>query len=337
MCTGMGLQILEASGAFLQRQVISGHESLAVVADSVARDVDSARVFVRGMGRNASTTISVAADTFDTLKSEIGDAICAEYAPSEAEIAAEVRERLRAVALPSSLDDATQKFERLVGVGRAGPLASLGPPTVDARGKLSGAVGALKHLSQMIFYAFASAVPYAGVASRDELYELIAWQHWFRAVADVNAEKATANAKLLLEVLRALNAPTGDDDEEGAGRGATTPATGGGSGGDDASTTVFFGHDGNLDGLASLLGIEWEAPPYVGGASLLPTPPGSGLLFEADASTGLLDVSFVYPLYATDDEPPALNRSGVLERSVVLRGLSFCRSCRSASTQPVRN
>lgn len=43
------------------------------------------------------------------------------------------------------------------------------------------------------------------------------------------------------------------------------------------SVTIYFGHDGNLDGLAALLSLSWLAPPYRGPASYLPTPPGSGL------------------------------------------------------------
>ena len=45
--------------------------------------------------------------------------------------------------------------------------------------------------------------------------------------------------------------------------------------------TLFVGHDGNLDGLALLLGLRWGAPPFLGGGDgeLLPTPPGSALRF----------------------------------------------------------
>jgi hypothetical protein len=29
-----------------------------------------------------------------------------------------------------------------------------------------------------------------------------------------------------------------------------------------AESTILFGHDGNLDGLALLLGLRWKIPPY---------------------------------------------------------------------------
>ena len=51
-----------------------------------------------------------------------------------------------------------------------------------------------------IFYAFASGVPYPlhRELQHGEMYSLLGWQHWVRAVAKTfNAKTATANAGLI--------------------------------------------------------------------------------------------------------------------------------------------
>jgi ABC-type glycerol-3-phosphate transport system permease component len=85
------------------------------------------------------------------------------------------------------------------------------------------------------------------------------------------------------------------------------------------------GHDGDLDDLATALGIQWELQnPYISTSSpassssssssrsspgnLLPTPPLSGLhlvrsfpkegTVEGNARNSTLDISFLYPLYS---------------------------------------
>ena len=316
MCTPVGLQLVEGTGADLRRRFIPDSVPLAVISDPVTRDIESAQALLHGMGRNESAALSMDADIFDTIDPEIGTAICTpQY--TDVEIADAVRQRLTVVPPPSSLASAASLVERLVGVGPAGPITSMGAPSVSASGKLSGAVAALKWLTQTIFYAFASGVPYVN-ASRSELYQLLAWQHYYRAVSDVNAKKATVNAKLLFEILRALGAPTEFQDRDGIGG---VGGSGGGDGG--ASATVFFGHDGNLDGLYDLLALPWEAPPYLGGSSLIPTPPGSGLLFDLHVASGMINISFVYPVYTGGDGSSAeLNTSGIVEQWPIVSGLS---------------
>ena len=101
MCTPAGLEIMEGTGADLRQRFVSDTASLAVVADPVARDVESAQAILRGMGRNESVTLSLSADTFDTLDPEVGSARCsARY--TDADIAATVRERLATVPQPSA-------------------------------------------------------------------------------------------------------------------------------------------------------------------------------------------------------------------------------------------
>jgi hypothetical protein len=161
-------------------------------------------------------------------------------------------------------------------------------------------------LNLRVFCFEPPGVPWCNT-TREQLYRLGAWQHWFRAVASVNAEKAVANTALLQGVLDALSAP--------ASTASTAPA------GDSTAVTLYLGHDGNLDGLAALLGLQWEVPPWYSGnaGELVPTPPGSGLLFDLDEGANQLSVSYVYPVFVSATPAPlALNATGVLERVPVL-------------------
>jgi len=98
-------------------------------------------------------------------------------------------------------------------------------------------VNLFKKFGQAIFYAWASGVSYPLLRTVDEeeMYQLLAWQHWYRSVADINAAKAAANAALLAAVLEVLSS--------------------------NGRPALFIGHDGNLDGLATLLSLQWDAPP----------------------------------------------------------------------------
>lgn len=313
-CTPTGMDILEGTGADLLR--LGGNvSSLRVIADTSMRDGDSALALLRGLaGRGVGSAggggfrgaVEFDPVAFDTLEPDVGPALC-EAQFTEEHIATTVRERLAKIPYPQPLQEAEAEMEALIGVGSAGPLAALGPPTVRDDGSLHGSVAVLKHFGQMLLYAFASGVPWRNT-TREQLYRLIAWQHWFRAVASVHAEKAVANAALLHGVLAALAGPAA------GAKGSPGPPPG---------VTVYFGHDGNLDGLAALLGLQWAAPPYESGegGALLPTPPGSGLLFDLDEAADLLSVAYVYPTFVSAAPAPlALNTTGVLERAPVLEG-----------------
>ncbi len=295
-CTPGGLAILEGTGSYLARSgAVPSDASISVVADTVQRDVDSAVALLRGMGRGEG--VSTDATLFDTLDPDVGAPLCDSTDTDEQREHA-ARQRMHDVPYPADFDESTALLERLVGVGTAGPLAPMGPPALTSDGKLTGAIGPLKLFSQNLFYSFASAIPYAWQrASAAELYQLLGWQHYLRSVTDMHEDKATENAALLHRLLAAL--------EDGAP--------------DAPDATLLFGHDGNLDGLALLLGLRWMIPPYVGTPELIPTPPGSGLRFEMapdGAQDGALTISFVYPVYTAADG--RVNSSGILEAAPVI-------------------
>ena len=267
-CTPSGVEILEGTGAWLVASgKVPAEASVAFIADTSQRDVDSAEALLRGMGRGGSVPVQTDSPLFDTLDPDSGEPMCASTVSDAAREAA-TRQRMLEVPHPTSFEDAARLLERLIGTGAAGPLEEMGPPTVTSQGTLVGAIGPLKLFAQNLVYAFASGIPYAwqlASPSRHELYQLLCWQHYLRAVTKMGDDSATANAALLARVFHALEAPSTADDA--------------------ADALFLLGHDGNLDGLALLLGLRWTAPPYLGSAELIPTPPGSGLRFELDAAT----------------------------------------------------
>merc|ERR1719410_669402 len=68
-------------------------------------------------------------------------------------------------------------------------------------------------------------------------------------------------------------------------------------------SSLNFGHDGNMDGIAAVYGLEWEAEPFQGG-KLLPTPPLSAIRFIYDDQSDEVSVSFIYVPFG-DKEPTA--------------------------------
>lgn len=286
-CTQEGAKTLQGTGAFL-KPLLSSMPSVSFVSDTVMRDGTSTLALLTGLG--GAGIVRYDAPLFKPFSPDVGDPICNEQA-NTTEVTRIIRQRLATVEPPSTFEKAVQQMQSLVGVGAVGNLSGLGAPYVSDTGRLMGVPSFLKLFGQMIFYAFASAVPYPlhGNVSTELMYQLLAWQHWYRSVTSIIPPRAVGNAPLLAAARRALS-------QDGA--------------------TVFMGHDGNLDGIAMLLNLSWTAPPYWSGdgRKLLPTPPGSALhLTRSDAG---IKVEFAYPVFTSPSG--ARSNSGVLTFSPLL-------------------
>ena len=66
-------------------------------------------------------------------------------------------------------------------------------------------------------------------------------------------------------------------------------------------TRMFVGHDGDLDGLAAILGLSWHATPY----PINSTTPNSGLRFDVYEENGKknIRINVYYTTFETDDAP----------------------------------
>jgi len=286
-CTEGGWKISSGTGSDLASRFVPDGGTVSIISDTSMRCSDTALAILRGLGEGVRP-IHYDAPIFHALEPDVGPAAC-QASFTDDDLVSAARERLDTVPTPTEYSEAYSLFERLLGIGVAGPLGNLSPvASVSSSGHLFGVVGALKRLSQMLFYSYASGAPWVSGASTDDLYNLIAWQHYFRSVNSINVETATNNAQLLKRILNTL--------------GST----------DSSDTTIFVGHDSNIDGMATLLNLNWEAPPYKGGA-LLPSPPNSGFLFDLDLGTGNIEISFVYPVVVGPGG--SLNDTGILEAS----------------------
>lgn len=287
-CTPGGGSIIKSTGEHLRRELLDSlHDSVVdVVSDIPQRNVYTTEMLLEGMlGHN----ISHARLRLDPVlfNSFTGNACTNSY--SEAETTAEVRRNLASIPYPSDPEKAYRLAEKFLGIGPAGHLADLGQSEVfvshGGHVTLSGAFLVLKHFAQLILYAFASGVPVNlhEKPSPDEIYEIYSWESWYRQVTHMTNHTALKNTR----ALRAI---------------ADTLATPG------PRVTLIVGHDGQLNGLAELLNLSWDAPPY---GNLSSTPPGSAIHFEADDETGdNINVNFRYPVFM--DNAGAPDVSGAL-------------------------
>lgn len=121
----------------------------------------------------------------------------------------------------------------------------------------------------------------------DEFYNLFEWEHWGRDVQFEGNNVAAAGGGVMMA--RILHLLSSMDREE-----------------NDA--TFIFGHDSDLNAVATALGMTWTLPPPYHTEST-PTPPGSGLHFIYDGDG--VEISFMAPVFFAD-HTMTLNTSGIL-------------------------
>lgn len=244
-------------------------------SDPIMRDSDTAFQLMQGMG------IQHAAIDFDEVLFNSNP--CASVSPNNEQIAAERRARFNVAPLPGDYKTSLAELQDIIGVGPSGRLEDIDGPDagiiLDENGIPQGAAAAMAEFGQVMLYSYASSIPFLNV-TEEQRNRFTAWHAWWMNVLFYdNSLMPTANAFLLHRIL---------DDLKFA-----------------STTNVFAAHDANIDGIASILGLKWNAPPYAPSESngeLLPTPPGCGLLFEFDdENDGPVTVTFVYRVFDHSD------------------------------------
>ena len=271
-CAGQGaLDILQGSGADLRDRFIPRNTTdIRVIADTMMRDGDTALSLLRGLG-DATVPFSYRPGLFKSLTPDMPPALCHTNS-TDIQVQASVQARLAQLPMPADYNSTVALLQSAIGVGRAGDIRDMPPVSVAPNGQtLLGGMNVLRFFVQELFYSWAANVSYAarGKLSEDDLYELMQWQHWYRAVVNLNPYWATQNAALLHSAMLDLQEP-------------------------GAHSTLYVGHDSNQDGFATLLDAQWDAPPFKGGEQLLPTPPGSALQIEYDPVSDRVSASFLY-------------------------------------------
>lgn len=295
-CTEQGMEIMQATGKALVDDYGVDPTNVRFYSDTVMRDGDTAFAMMMGMDIQ-HVPVDYDAVLFAPTEPEIGSPVC--EAPGDDIIAAERRARVDQVPLPQDYKAALAELQDIIGVGPAGRLEDIDGPDAGIvfsdEGKPTGGAYVMKLFGQAMLYAYASGRPFLN-ATEEQINKFIDWQFWYRSVADVNSEQATENAFLLRRIL--------DDLKSGSG------------------TSIYLGHDGNLDGIAAVLGLRWHAPPYVDSAAnaeLMPTPPGGGFLFEYDDADGegVVNVTFIYRAFNPSDAEFKLTQIPVAQMGTV--------------------
>jgi hypothetical protein len=111
------------------------------------------------------------------------------------------------------------------------------------------------------------------------------WIHWSRYILSIgNNEAAAKGGVIMARILQELEH-------------------------NNNHATFMIGHDGDIDAVATALGLSWNLPhPYHPGYS--PTPPGSAIHFSYDGNK--VEISFLAPILL-NAQAPYLNSSGILE------------------------
>ena len=147
----------------------------------------------------------------------------------------------------------------------------------------------IKYIAQSILYSRASGIhddSFTNV-TMDEYYNLFEWEHWGRDVQfEGNNVAAAGGGVMMARILHLLGSTDHDQDD----------------------VTLIFGHDSDLNAVATALGMTWTLPPPYHTEST-PTPPGSGLHFVHDGSG--VEISFMAPVFFAD-HTMTLNTSGIL-------------------------
>jgi hypothetical protein len=349
-CTEEGMKRMKRTGQFvLEKILLTGSSSgtspatatttttkrlkVRFISDTSMRDVDTAFALSMGM---ANSTADVAIDglydqvydpdLFNPLrgKNKKKDIVTRDGGPlcetlfDEDRHRSDIEHRLKTLAQPTklSLHDALVKLQTLGGMGAAGPLADLLPEdiTLNADMKLVGPVNAVKLLSQMMFYSRASGIdpPYLPKATQGDVYDTVAWLYWLRSVAGVGNVKSANKGAVLARVLLAT-LETGHYARDGGQEPSTDYY--------DTTATFIVGHDGNIDSLSTVLGIQFDLDfPYRYDAAYISAPPGSAIHISYSVDDGKVELSYLYPSFSKgndDDVKWNLNANGKL-RSVPL-------------------
>lgn len=364
-CTALGKELIEQTGAWL---IESGtidpvaKVKWEFIAHDVTRDKETAFHLSTGIqngieqkyGTDGIESVNVEKVHVDN---EFFDAsVCDDVDYPTQVYVDEVNGFLQSLPRPTlSFKEGLLLLMRLAGTGKQGDLTqtlSLEPVYDEKKEQLTGAANLLCDISETMLYARASGIRPKSIpnATAQEIFELYQFSSWYRSIKHVDSiESAICGAlqvQIMLRVLRLgyykypIVGDSDDDDYDGDDDDDDDDYD------DDAvkeeevddydtTVTIFFGHDDDLDYMATALGARWIAPkPYISGpgGAFVPTPPMSGIHAVRDVDADTIDLSFVCPMYAAttaatttsnDDEDSEsqhfhVNKTGILEHVPLL-------------------
>ena len=264
-CLPRGLSIFQGIGAQLRSSV---GPSPSIIADAVARNIDSAHALAAGLGLPAS---AVQVDSAPFAHCD---------APSKDEKNKLILERFRTVPRPANWSGMIAAIDTVLG--GATKIASQPDKVEDGSFKGESALAADAAESFMMQLGGGLDVGW-GQVSDAEAYRLLAMQVYNWAVTRrISKLERAKSSRMLAAILTALAPDTvsGYNNNNNKDPDMATPA--------GSDTTVFLGHDTDVNGVGTILDIGWSAPPFPDNT----TAPSVALRFATDGGTIAID--FVY-------------------------------------------
>jgi hypothetical protein len=328
-CTKTGIELVKATGRWLiESGTIEPGKKIQweIIADDSQRDIDSAKAMFEGIQsglhhKNHPQTLVSVHDKTLSIDTRFSSPHCKsrDNIPDEQWIH-EIRSRLHGQPRPDmSFADALDLLQKVAGKGDVGDLKSYVPHDklhYDTDSYiLTGAPSLLSDLGADMFLSRAGAADpvFAPGASQSDVFQLYQFHSWYRSMVIVGNSWEAANGlvqmQAMIQTLRdGFYMKNYTDDEY------------------DTRVTLVFGHDTDLDRMATALGAQWVLqPPYISGpkGSFVETPPTSGIHAQRNLQTDRVDLSFVYPNYAMHPSRNAqskfeLNKSGKLESTPLI-------------------
>ena len=273
LCTARGRRIIAAQGKSMAREIAerSSGGNLKVIYDGGAkRDRTTAEDFLSGAGHPLDLA-KPDATIFNPQRAHF-----CPY-PTAVEYQHAIATQLDSVKRPADLDSLLHRLQAKLGQGVAPPIPSLNS-TISSKGYWLGREYVASGWAETMLLQYGSGLPVGyGRVSPSELYDFLALHVYYRAVNNrgfVIEQRGQSN--LLMHML---------DDLASDGKGN--------------EATLYVGHDTQLDGLAVLLNLTWEAPPYPADT----TTPGSMLRLTrtGEGPGATVQADYLYATFENED------------------------------------
>eukprot|EP00039_Didymoeca_costata_P003922 m.70511 g.70511 ORF g.70511 m.70511 type:complete len:370 (-) comp12140_c0_seq2:210-1319(-) len=291
-CLPRGLAILENIGNELRAEVME--KDVVVVADNVTRNIQSMHALAQGLGLQLnSSSLRVDGAPF---------AHC--NPPSSSEKDELMKQRWKTVPLPR---DNAANFALVNGALQGLRNITAVPDVVedgDFKGEHTLAATAATTFMMQLGGGMETAW---GRLNASDIYQLdqmqvYTWAITRRAVP-IERPKSSTMVAAILAALGGENVDNNisDNDHE-----------------DGPHTTIFVGHDTDVNGVGTLLGLGWSAPPLSDNT----TAPSVGLRFESLADSKGILISFLAPTFHGSSAPGLPLHSSIISNDTVA---DFCR------------
>ena len=238
-CLPEGKEVVQSMGEQLNATIPG---QLTVMVDTSAqRDNDTALALLAGMGR--PPTYTAAPEYFSPTKA----GVCAALPTADA--VAALKARFAAFPVPDGHSARLSALQAVLGAGVAPALNDI-PDYVSSSAYLTGGTAVASAFAEAFLMELGGGLPVAwGGATEDAVYDFLATHIYYRSVQDrVFSKVQRSHSYMARSIVEFLFADVG---REATPRESPREAS-----------LAFIGHDGDLDALAEMFGLQWHARPF---------------------------------------------------------------------------